>query len=117
VLGCSQVSSDPARLAFSLALAGVWAGAGLGVAAGLPLARWVGLGLAVAGTAVSLWGTTQAGPGGDLLLVRAFFTIRGESFAWINVCAGLQLFACASVAAGALLVLPIARGRHAGSAR
>ena len=112
VLGCSQVSTDPARLALGLALVAAWAGVGLGVSAGRARARWAGLALALIGTMVALWGTTQAGPGGDLLLVHAFFTVRGDSFAWIDVGAGLWAFAWASVAAGALLILPISAGRQ-----
>ena len=106
VLGCSQVSFDPLRLAFGAVLLLAWAGTGIGAGAGHEWGRRLGLVLAAAGCLVAAWGSTQAGPGGDLLLVHLFFTVRSPDFAWINVAIGLVAFAQASAIAGTLLIRP-----------
>jgi len=104
----SQVSTDPGRMAFGLALLLLWGGTGLAVLAGRSWGRLVGLVLSVVGVVVAIWETGQAGPGGSLFLVDVFFVARDPHFAWINVAAASFAFATLSAIAGALLLMPFA---------
>jgi len=107
VLGGSQVSADPLRLAFGAALLLTWAAVGIGVIAGRGWARPLGLMLAVAGCLVALWGSNQARPGGNLVLVELFFTVRDPHFSWLGVGVGATLFAIVSGIAAILLMRPL----------
>jgi hypothetical protein len=108
VLAGSQISADPLRLAFGAALL-TWAAVGIGVIAGRGPARPLGLLLAVVGCLVALWGSSQARPGGNLILVKLFFTVRDPYFAWINVGFAATLFAVLSGIAALLLLRPLVR--------
>ncbi len=109
VLLGSQMSADPGRLIFGLALLVLWGGTGAAVVAGRSWSRLVGLALAGVGVAVAGCELGQAGPGGSLFLVDVFFVARDPHFAWINVAAAALAFALLSALAGALLLRPIRR--------
>lgn len=109
VLASSQVSADPLRLAFGAVLLVAWFTGGIGVIAGRGWARLLGLTLAVAGCLVALWGSGQARPDGNRILIELFFTVREPYFSWLGVGVASTLFAIASAISAVLLVRPLVR--------
>jgi hypothetical protein len=111
VLLASQRGGAGERVVFGIACLLIWGLAGAGVIAARPWGRVAGLLLAGVGLMGAAFQFSQSGPGGQRVLLDAFFLAAGSSFAWANVAIASAAFAVLSALAGALLLLPLERTR------